>query len=234
MAKGRDRSAEAWGDLVRDASSYRGPWPKISLWHGSSDAIVNPRNMEDALKQWIDVHGVSVRPRIEHEIEGHSRRVWRTEADDDVIEAITIAGMGHGVPLASGPRCCRCGNAGPFHFDVGLSSSHHILRFWGLANERVAFENEATRRVCGASCARSNRRQVAPTRSPLARARLAGNNAEEQSCGAGQFADPSAVIAAALKAAGLLNEPGRASANSPLDPRRIITSTLRSVGVLKE
>ena len=45
------------------------------------------------------------------------------------------------------PRVERCGNAGPFHFDVGLSSSHHILRFWGLADESVAFENEATRHV---------------------------------------------------------------------------------------
>src|ERR1700674_5599514 len=94
MAKGRDRSALAWGDLVREGSPYRGPWPKLSVWHGSSDAIVNPRNMEDVLKQWIDVHGVSVRPRIAHEVEGHSRRVWRTEADDDVLEAITIRGMG--------------------------------------------------------------------------------------------------------------------------------------------
>jgi len=57
MANGRDRSARAWSDLVRKASDYRGPWPRISLWHGSSDAIVNPRNMEDALKRWIDVHG---------------------------------------------------------------------------------------------------------------------------------------------------------------------------------
>ena len=234
MARGRDRSAEAWGDLVRDASSYRGPWPKISLWHGSSDAIVNPRNMEDALKQWIDVHGISVRPRIEHEIEGHSRRVWRTEADDGVIEAITIAGMGHGVPLASGQSVAGCGNAGPFHFDVGLSSSLHILRFWGLANERIAFENEATRHVSARLVPAQS--EAHGTHSLAARESAStGSTAGEQStAGAGQFADPSAVIAAALKAAGLLNEPGQASANSPLDPRRIITSTLRSVGVLKE
>lgn len=236
MAKGRDRSGQAWGDLVRNASSYRGPWPRISLWHGSSDAIVNPRNMEDALKQWIDVHGVYVRPRIEHEIEGHLRRVWRTESDDDVIEAITIAGMGHGVPLASGRGAVGYGNTGPFHFDVGLSSSHHILRFWGLSDERAAFEDENTGRVV----ARLTRAQSEAHGTPLLAARetasSAGTTAEEQrSGGARQFADPSSVIAAALKAAGLLNEPGRASdANSPLDPRRIITSTLRSVGVLKE
>jgi feruloyl esterase len=83
MAQGSNRSARAWGDLVRNASAHRGPWPKISVWHGSDDAIVNPSNMEDALMQWSDVHGVGVQPRIKHTIEGHSRRVWRTEADED-------------------------------------------------------------------------------------------------------------------------------------------------------
>jgi hypothetical protein len=48
-----------------------------------------------------------------------------------VIEAIGITGMPHGVPLAvSGIE--RCGHVAPFHFDVGLSSTHHIARFWGL------------------------------------------------------------------------------------------------------
>jgi poly(hydroxyalkanoate) depolymerase family esterase len=234
MAKGRDRSARAWGDLVRNASSHRGPWPRISLWHGSSDAIVNPRNMEDALKQWIDVHGVSVRARIEHEIEGHLRRVWRTEADDDVIEAITIAGMGHGVPLASGRGAVGYGNSGPFHFDVGLSSSHHILRFWGLADERAAVEDETSGRVLARLVPAELEVHGTPSLSARESA-SAGSTAEGQRfAGARQFADPSAVIAAALKTAGLLSEPGRADASSPLDPRRIITSTLRSVGVLKD
>ena len=128
MAKGGDRLARAWGDLVRN-TGHRGAWPKISVWHGLSDAIVNPVNIEDALKQWSDVHGVGVQPRIEHTVEGHLRRVWRTEADEDVIEAVSITGMGHGVPLAA-RGVERCGNAGPFHFD-GISSSDHILRFWG-------------------------------------------------------------------------------------------------------
>lgn len=143
MARGRDHSARALGDLIRAASTHRGPWPKLSIWHGSSDAIVNVKNMEQAVQQWIDVHGVSVLPRIEHEDEGHSRRVWRTEAGDDAIEAITIWGMGHGVPLATSGDPERCGNAGPFHFDVGYCSSHHIVRFWGLADPRTAMEQRA-------------------------------------------------------------------------------------------
>jgi hypothetical protein len=35
-------AAQALGDRVRAASRHRGPWPKISVWHGASDPIVKP------------------------------------------------------------------------------------------------------------------------------------------------------------------------------------------------
>jgi feruloyl esterase len=227
MAKGSDRSARAWGDLVREASAHRGAWPKISVWHGMADGIVNPGNMEDALKQWSDVHGAGAQPRIERTIEGHLHRVWRTEADEDVIEAVSIAGMGHGVPLAS-RGIERCGNAGPFHFDVGISSSHHILRFWGLAGSSVAAEKEVATQV----------RPLVPSEAEVhAVAALAaresassGSERDETSRGGWQRHDPRPVIEAALKAAGLLSEAG---ASNPRDPRQIIMGTLRSVGLLR-
>ena len=243
MARGRDHSAQEWGDLIRSASPHRGPWPKISLWHGSADAIVNPGNMEATLKQWIDAHGVSVRPRIEHDIAGHPRRVWRTEAEDDVIEAITITGMGHGVPLAAGGDSEHCGNAGPFHFDVGVSSSHHIVRFWGVAdkttvlNEKAAdyapadFAPMAARAYNPSSLAA---RESAAT-SKLFRSRGGQAGQDEEGHAGVEAHDPTMVITAALKAAGLLSEPSGHPANrGPLDPRGVITTTLRSVGLLKE
>jgi hypothetical protein len=242
MAGGGDRSTREWGDLIRSASPYRGPWPKISLWHGSSDAIVNPRNMEASLKQWIDVHGVSVRPRIEHKVGGHSRRVWRTEADDDVIEAISITGMGHGVPVAAGGGSERCGNAGPFHFDVGVSSSHHIARFWGVADKATAKEQAADPParadlvpvVAHAYEPPSLAARESASTSKSVSSGGATRKEEEHRGGAGVH-DPTVIITAALKDAGLLSEPSAQRApTSALDPRRIIASTLRSVGLLKE
>jgi poly(hydroxyalkanoate) depolymerase family esterase len=50
MAGRKSRSAEQWGDLVRAASPHAGPWPRLSVWHGSADAIVNPQNMESILE----------------------------------------------------------------------------------------------------------------------------------------------------------------------------------------
>src|SRR5664279_2200313 len=35
------RPAAELGDLVRGASPHKGPWPKISVWHGSADRTVN-------------------------------------------------------------------------------------------------------------------------------------------------------------------------------------------------
>jgi hypothetical protein len=191
--------------------------------------------MEDTLKQWIDVHGVSVHPHIEHEFEGHIRRVWRTEADDVAIEAVTIRGMGHGVPLATGNGRERCGNAGPFHFDVGLSSSHHIVRFWGLA-DNFTYE-KATDRSRTYSVPIEARAQDASSLAVLdttlsdRRSDDSGKYCESHARG-GTSRDPGGVIAAALKAAGLLNPSGHP--DDPLDPRRVITATLKSVGLLKK
>jgi poly(hydroxyalkanoate) depolymerase family esterase len=86
MAKGSDRSSEEWGDLIRSASTHCGPWPKLSVWHGSADPIVNPRNAEEIIKQWTNVHGLSPKPDLVHQVRGHSRRVWRDKTGAEVIE----------------------------------------------------------------------------------------------------------------------------------------------------
>jgi feruloyl esterase len=59
MFQSPSRSAREWGDLVRAAAPYGGPWPRISVWHGTADKIVVPSNAREILKQWTDVHGLS-------------------------------------------------------------------------------------------------------------------------------------------------------------------------------
>jgi poly(3-hydroxybutyrate) depolymerase len=62
--------------------------------------------------------------------------VWRDRAGRDVIELYTIAGMAHGAPLATGTAEMHCGIPGAFVLDVGISSSYHIAKFWGLTVRR--------------------------------------------------------------------------------------------------
>jgi poly(hydroxyalkanoate) depolymerase family esterase len=46
------------GDKVRGASSWTGPWPRVSVWHGTADAKVNIQNLTEIMEQWTNVHGV--------------------------------------------------------------------------------------------------------------------------------------------------------------------------------
>ena len=138
MFQGRSHPAAEWGDLVRVASPHRGPWPILSIWHGSADAVVTPGNADELATQWTNLHGLSLDDGRRDTLDGQQRRVWRDAAGRVVVESITVAGMGHGTPLAVGPGEGRGGTAGPFMLDVGISSSHHIARFWGLSDTVTA------------------------------------------------------------------------------------------------
>jgi poly(hydroxyalkanoate) depolymerase family esterase len=133
MFQGRIRSPQEWGKLVRAASSHQGPWPKISIWHGGGDHTVQPTNAEELIKQWTDVHGLSMAPTFESTVDGHPYRAWRGSEGDTLIEAYTITGMAHGVPIDPHGED-GCGAAAPFILDVGISSTRHLARSWGLTD----------------------------------------------------------------------------------------------------
>jgi poly(3-hydroxybutyrate) depolymerase len=133
MFKGTDRSSAAWAEQVRAASSHKGPWPAVSVWHGSKDPIVLPSNALQIVKQWTQVHGLQPRPTESEVKGGMSREAWRDASGRVFVESIGIAGMAHGTPIAAGAGAERAGSAGPFILDIGISSTHQIARFFGLA-----------------------------------------------------------------------------------------------------
>ena len=126
------RPARAWGELVRGASPHKGPWPRVSVWHGGADATVIPSNAIEIVKQWTDVHGLPVAPTAQAIVDGYPRQVWVNADGDELIESYTITNMAHGTPLATGGADHECGAAGPFLLEVGISSSYHIAKFFGL------------------------------------------------------------------------------------------------------
>ena len=126
------RPAHEWGDLVRRASPHKGPWPRVSVWHGNADKTVIPSNAREILKQWTAVHGLPVTPSGTAMVDGYPREVWTNEAGDELIESYSIANMAHGTPLATSEVEGACGAAGPFLLQVGISSSYHIAKFFGL------------------------------------------------------------------------------------------------------
>jgi poly(hydroxyalkanoate) depolymerase family esterase len=124
---------DALAAAVRSAAKgHKGLWPTLSLWHGTADRTVDIANMDRLGRQWRRVHGVAqaASQTIAHSDCQH--RTWRDARGRAVIEEWRMAGMGHGVPL-SPSGADGLGAAGPYMLDVGVSSTAHIARFWGLA-----------------------------------------------------------------------------------------------------
>ena len=112
--------------------------------------------------------------------------------------------MAHGTPLATGPGDGCCGNAGPFLLEVGVSSSHHIAQFFGLADAGAASRDKAEHHVAAATAEPAG--AFTPSREDIL---LPGEpepkpDAEEADDRPRLPIDVQAVIAKALRAAGLM------------------------------
>ena len=179
------------------------------MWHGNVDTTVKPANADEIIKQWTDVHRLTGAQATESTVDGHRRRVWRNAAGEAVIESYTIAGMAHGTPIAAGSGDGRCGRPAPFILDVGISSTHRIAQFWGLAAEQAAaaaperiHRAESPRPPAGIVIDQEGRVLAdEPDRATAA----AESQAERDGAGRRSWRpDPGAAITKALRAAGLL------------------------------
>ena len=132
MYQSPSRPAGELGDLVRNASNHKGPWPKLSVWHGSADRTVNPANADEIVKQWLDVHQLPSAPMSEADVDGYPRQVWWNADGETIVESYTITNMAHGTPLGIGDNDERYGAQGAFLIEAGISSSYHIANFFGL------------------------------------------------------------------------------------------------------
>lgn len=95
------RTPREWGDLVRAAGPhYRGPRPRMQLWHGTEDAILHYPNFGEEIKQWTNVAGLSQTPTsTDSPEESWTRTRYADRSGRVAVEAISIAGGDHNLPL---------------------------------------------------------------------------------------------------------------------------------------
>ncbi|WP_386066475.1 PHB depolymerase family esterase [Tahibacter sp. UC22_41] len=132
MNPGTDLTPAQWGDKVRAASSWTGPWPVVSIWHGDADYTVRPLNQAELMQQWTNVHGIDQTADVSDTVAGYPHKVYKDSSGTPLVETYTITGMGHGTPVDPGSGETQCGMAGAYILDVNICSSYYIARFWGL------------------------------------------------------------------------------------------------------
>jgi hypothetical protein len=231
------RPGRELGDLVRNASKHKGPWPKLSVWHGSADRIVDPTNANEIVKQWLDVHRLPATPMSEATVDGYPRQIWWNADGETTVESYTITNMAHGTPLGIADNDERYGAQGAFLIEAGISSSYHIANFFGLT-ERVAQPKEIEKEVekqIEKRVAKQTVRQVAKPQLPPASRETAKETAITIPAAASVPA-PMPDLAAVLWPRTTLTrapEPLRQPRRQAIDVGAVITRALTAAGLMK-
>jgi len=163
--------------------------------------VVKSKNADEIIKQWTDVHGLDLAPTSTDRVDGFPRQVWHNPAGQSVIESYAIPAMAHGTPLATGPSDEHVGVPGAFLLDVGISSSYHIAKYWGLTEHPRAVPIRQSESASIVPAPRRQNRVTAETSG------IAGDpvaDAYEPTSPRARLIDVQAVITQALKAAGLM------------------------------
>lgn len=116
-----------WADIVRAAyPGYEGWRPKMQVFHGTVDEVLNYTNLAEEIKEWTGVFGLDQEPT---EIEVDTPLVnWtkRAYGDEHWFEAYSAWNVTHNIPVqedvvmdffdlsCADGGCFRWGEGGPF------------------------------------------------------------------------------------------------------------------------
>jgi poly(hydroxyalkanoate) depolymerase family esterase len=96
------KTAQQWGDLARSMNpGYTGAYPRLQLWHGTSDTTLAYPNLGEEIKQWTNLHGLGQDPGVtDHPQPSWTRTRYGDAGTQATVEAVSIAGAGHQLPLS--------------------------------------------------------------------------------------------------------------------------------------
>lgn len=131
MFGSKNLSHTQWGDLVRSGAPTPRAYPRVAVWHGTSDGVVVPVNADEQILQWTNVNGVSATPTTTETVGPATVTRYISSNGAVQVESWRIAKMSHGTAV---DPARGCGTAGAFILDVGLCSTNYAAIFFGLTD----------------------------------------------------------------------------------------------------
>jgi poly(hydroxyalkanoate) depolymerase family esterase len=132
LNNGSSMTSAAWGDLVRAASTYSGPWPMVSIWQGGADDTVNPVNADAIRQQWTNVHGLGDAPSSMMTTGSVTYSAWKDGQGQAKVELYRIAGFPHAIPTTPMAGPSQCGTSNPPARAAGVCAASTAAAGWGL------------------------------------------------------------------------------------------------------
>ncbi|MFC4110866.1 PHB depolymerase family esterase, partial [Micromonospora zhanjiangensis] len=96
------KTAQQWGDIARNMyPGYTGSYPRMQLWHGTTDTTLAYPNFGEEIKQWTNLHGLSQTPSFtDHPQSSWTRTRYGNISTQATVEGVSISGVGHQLPMS--------------------------------------------------------------------------------------------------------------------------------------
>ncbi len=126
MKSGSARSRQEWGNLARVAlGNPEGALPAISIWQGSADRVVSPRNAEALLAQWLDLYELPEEAGEREDEAGGTTLTWRDDTGRVRVQYRLLSALDHGLPVIAGPAGQR---RQPYMLEGALAPPSNSMR----------------------------------------------------------------------------------------------------------
>jgi len=139
-----------WGNLVRAQNpSYTGTYPRVSIFHGTNDNVVNPNNAAEIAKQWANVHATdAVADAVVSGFQGAAdvqQAIYLDAVGSPVVVRYTIDDLGHAIAVNSGTCRQQGGSSSTYATEKGFFSTYWTAHFFGLVpDHRVSGPSTVT------------------------------------------------------------------------------------------
>jgi poly(3-hydroxybutyrate) depolymerase len=132
MNPGVDQAPSEWARHVTDLAGGQGRnLPRVSIWQGTADTRVVPRNREELVEQWTAVQGISTTPARKERNGPITRELFVDGNGAVLVESVLVEGLAHAFPIRT-DGAASCGQPGDFVVAANVCAATEIARFWGL------------------------------------------------------------------------------------------------------
>jgi len=129
MRNGPSQAVDELVELVEKLNPEQSSWPKLSVWTGTQDNIVNPKNSSAFARQWAKLSHLAAEPIVENKT-GYRVTRWQNVAKETQVELIEVAKLGHGIMV--NPAIENGGEVADYLLAAPVSTAKHLVEFWGL------------------------------------------------------------------------------------------------------
>jgi poly(hydroxyalkanoate) depolymerase family esterase len=132
-----NRSPKEWGDFVRDANpAFKGPYPKMIIYQGRRDLVVNHRNAAELIEQWTNIHGAdTLADDTMNDFANNvniRRYIYKNAANQTVVTFYDVKNIGHALMINPGNCRDEGGKMVPFSVDEDYFSTYWTAIDFGL------------------------------------------------------------------------------------------------------